>query len=86
MGQFTVVYRGPSVDEDPEGARRLAERVAADLPMSAAEALRRLERTPFALRSGLSEEEALGIRRRLSEAGAEVEVIPAKAETGAPPG
>ncbi len=86
MGQFTVVYRGPSIDENPERARRLAERIAADLPMSAAEALRRLERTPFALRSGLSEEEALGIRRRLSEAGAEVEVIPAKAETGTPPG
>ena len=74
MNSYTVIYHGPSVDEDPEAARRIAEEVATHSSFSTKEVLARLAQTPFAFASGMTGEAAQRHKLFLESLGARVEV------------
>jgi hypothetical protein len=84
MDSFALIYRGPSVSEDPRKASVIAGAIAARWPLSEKEALRRLAKTPFAFISGLSHSLAVLFRDYLTGFGADVEVISSKVEKQVP--
>lgn len=85
MESYALIYRGPSSRDDPRKAKAIAEAMAARWPLSAQEAFRRLEKTPFALRSGLSKDLATLYKDYLAGFGAEVEIISSEVEKLVPP-
>ena len=78
MNSYTVIYHGPSKEEDPKAARRIADELASRSAFSAEEALARLASTPFIIGSGLSGEAAHRHKIFLETIGARAEVLASK--------
>ncbi|HUX07265.1 MAG TPA: hypothetical protein VMX35_08125 [Acidobacteriota bacterium] len=77
MTSYNVIYRGPSVDEDPAKVRQIADQLAFRSSFSMEEALERMARTPFVIGSGMEAEAAIRHKRFLESLGAEAEVVSA---------
>jgi hypothetical protein len=78
MESYTVVYHGPSVDENPAKAKEIAEKLASRSAFSVEEAFGRMARTPFVIGKGMERETALLHKSFLESLGARAEVISEK--------
>jgi hypothetical protein len=78
MGSYTVVYHGPSTEENPAKAREIAVKLASRSSFSAEEALERMARTPFVIGKRMDGEAALNHKRFLESLGARAEVLSEK--------